>query len=69
VNDALFQPALQAFFDEQRQVHVEQLLSAVRQHVRDNQKESRLAGKVEAYEEATRDLQKFAEDQLRGAAQ
>jgi hypothetical protein len=57
------------FFEQQKQEHVEMLLSAVRQHVRDNQKESRLAGKVEAYENALADLRRFSEEQLRGASQ
>ncbi len=48
--------------------HIEMLLSAVRQSVRDTMKEARLAGKVETYENSLRELQKFAEDQLRGAA-
>jgi hypothetical protein len=69
VNDSLFRPSLAAFFNQKRDESVEQLLAAVRQHVRDNQKESRLAGKVEAYENVVEDLKRFAEEQLRGATQ
>ena len=45
------------------------LLSAVRQNVRDTMKEARLAGKVEAYENALRELQRFATEQLKNATQ
>lgn len=69
LNDALFRPSLEAFFNEQRQEHIEMLLLAVRQSIRDTMKEARLAGKVEAYENALRDLEHFAKKQLEQAAQ
>jgi hypothetical protein len=63
----LLSAALIAFYERQRSEHIEMLLSAVRQPARDAMKESRLAGKVEAYEDSLRELQRFAEEQLRGA--
>jgi hypothetical protein len=60
-------PAIEAFYEQQRSEHIEMLLSAVRQSVRDTMKEARLAGKVEAYENSLRELQRFAEESLRGA--
>ncbi len=55
------------FFESQKAENVEMLLRAVRQSVRDTMKESRLAGKIEAYEDGLRDLQRFAEEQIRSA--
>jgi hypothetical protein len=69
LNDSLFRPSLEAFFDEQKKDHVEMLLSAVRQSARDTQKESRLAGKVEAYENALAELRQFAKKSLEQANQ
>jgi hypothetical protein len=67
LQDPLFRPALEAFFSEQRKEHIELLLRAVRQSVRDTMKEARLAGKVEAYEDSLRDLERFAQEQIRSA--
>lgn len=69
LNDALLRPALEAFFEEQRQDNIKLLLSAVRQTVRDTMKEARLAGKVEAYEDALAELQHFAKKALEEASQ
>jgi hypothetical protein len=69
LDDPLIKPALEEFFREQKEIHTDMLLSAVRQSVRDTMKEARLAGKVEAYEDNYRDLRRFAEQQLRGASQ
>ncbi len=69
LNDPLFRPALEAFFAEKREELIEMLLSAVRQSVRDNQKESRLAGQVEAYENTLREMEHFAREQLAKASQ
>jgi hypothetical protein len=60
---------LEAFFEQQKRDTVEMLLSAVRHAIRDNQKESRLAGKVEAYENTLRELEQFAREQLQVATQ
>lgn len=60
-------PALDAFFKKERDEHLESLVSAVRQSVRDTMKEARLAGKAESYEEALGEMQRFAEQQLRSA--
>lgn len=46
---------------------MELLLRAVRQSIRDTMKEARLAGKVEAYEDSLRDLERFAQEQIRSA--
>jgi hypothetical protein len=67
LQDPLFRPALQAFFEQQKQEHTELLLRAVRQSIRDTMKEARLAGKVEAYEDSLRDLERFAQEQIRSA--
>lgn len=67
LNDPLLSAALTAFYHQQKTEHTEMLLSAVRQSVRDTMKEARLAGKVEAYENSLRELQRFAEESLRGA--
>jgi len=67
--DPLLRPGLEAFFNLAKDEHVEMLLSAVRQNVRDTMKEARLAGKVEAYENALRELQRFATEQLKNATQ
>lgn len=69
LQDPLLSAGLIAFYEQQRAEHVEMLLSAVRQSVRDTMKEARLAGKVEVYENCLRELQRFAEDQMRGASQ
>jgi hypothetical protein len=58
---------MEAFFSGQKEECTRMLLSAVRQSVRDTMKEARLAGKVEAYEDCLRELQRFAEEQLRNA--
>ncbi len=72
-HDALHDPfiaaGLEAFFQQAKDEHTEMLLSAVRQNVRDTMKEARLAGKVEAYENSLRELQRFSEEQLQGASQ
>jgi hypothetical protein len=68
LNDPLLSMALMAFYERQRMEHIEMLLSAVRQSVRDTMKEARLAGKVEAYENSLRELQRFAEEQMRDAS-
>jgi hypothetical protein len=67
LRDPLFRPALEAFFDEKRQDYQEQLLSAVLQPIRDTMKEARLAGRVKAYEDSLRDLERFAQEQIRSA--
>jgi hypothetical protein len=67
LRDELFRPALGAFFEQQASEHKDMLLRAVRQSVRDTMKEARLAGKVEAYEDALMDLKRFAEEQIRSA--
>lgn len=64
LNDALLRPALEAFFAEQLEQVKDELLAAVRLNARDTLKESRLAGMATAYEDAMRDLAKFAEKQL-----
>ena len=69
VNDPLLRPALEAFFKKQRDEHLESLVSAVRQHIRDTMKEARLAGKAESYEEAFGELQRFAQEQLKSSSQ
>ena len=69
LQDPLFRPALVQFFTEQKDLYLEALVHAVQQSVRDFYKESRLAGKVEAYENALSELQRFAERQLREASQ
>ncbi len=69
LSDPLLRPALAEFFTEQRTTNVDALLHAVQQHQRDTMKEARLAGKVEAYETCLEDLQRFAERQVREAAQ
>lgn len=69
LNDPLFRPALEAFFAEKKQDTIEMLLSAVRQSVRDNQKESRLAGQIEAYDNTLREMEHFAKEQLQKASQ
>jgi hypothetical protein len=69
LEDALLRPALDAFFRDQRLIHLDMLLQAVRSPGRDTMKEARLAGKVEAYETALSELTRFAKDQLRKASQ
>lgn len=69
LDDPLLNEALQDFFKRQRETYTDELLSAVRQHIRDNQKESRLAGKVEVYEEILSDLRRYAEEQIKSATQ
>jgi hypothetical protein len=69
LQDPLIRPALQEFFQEQRTENIDALLHAVQQHLRDTMKEARLAGKVEAYETAMSELQRFAEKQLRESSQ
>ena len=69
LNDPALRPSLEAFFAEQRQENIEMLLSAVRHSIRDNQEESRLAGKIEAYENTLRELEQFARKQLEEASQ
>jgi len=69
LDDPLLRPALAAFFGHQREEHLDMLVQAVRQSVRDTMKEARLAGKIEAYEELMSGLQRFAEEQLRDATQ
>ncbi len=66
-NDPLLIAGLAEFFAEQQRVRTEELLHAVRQHMRDTMREARLAGMVEAYESALEDLRRYAEKQLRGA--
>ena len=67
LDDPLLNEALQDFFNVRRELHTEELLAAVRQHVRDTMKEARLAGKVEVYEEIVSELRRYAEEQLRSA--
>lgn len=67
LNDPLLSAALIAFYEKQKADHLAMLLSAVRQSLRDTMKEARLAGKVEAYEDSLSDMQRFAEEQLKGA--
>jgi hypothetical protein len=69
LSDPLLAPALKAFFDKLAAEYTHSLLNAVRQSIRDTMKEARLAGKAEAYEEAMKELQRFAEEQLQKAAQ
>jgi hypothetical protein len=64
-NDPLLVAALEEFFAEQARIRTNELLHAVRQHVRDTMKEARLAGMVEAYESALEDLRRYAEKKLR----
>jgi hypothetical protein len=68
VNDPLLRPALEAFFKKQRDEHVDRLIAAVRQNMRDTMKEARLAGKAESYEEAFSEMQRFAEEQLKSSS-
>ncbi len=44
-------------------------MDAVQQSSRDTMKEARLAGMAEAYTNAMMDLQKFADDTLKGVSQ
>jgi len=67
LQDPLFRPALETFFEERKRESVEMLLRAVRQPIRDTMKEARLAGKVEAYEDSLRDMIQFAQEQMREA--
>lgn len=67
LNDPLLRAGLLAFFENQKKDLRESLLSAVRQHQRDTMKEARLAGKEESYDECLREMQRFAEESLRGA--
>lgn len=67
LSDPLLSNALSKFFEKQKQEHMDSLLTAVRQYARDTMKEARLAGKAESYEEALGELQRFSEEQLRGA--
>lgn len=69
VSDPLLVSALEKFFTKQRTEHIDKLVVAVRHQVRDTMKEARLAGKAESYEEAFSELQRFAEEQLKGASQ
>lgn len=69
LSDPLFSPALEAFFSEQTKDNTDALLRAVRQPIRDTMKEARLAGKVEAYENALQELRHFAQEQLKEARQ
>lgn len=68
INDPLLAPALKAFFEDHRQNTINQLLSSVRQSVRDTMKEAKLAGKEEAYANAMDDLKLFAQRQMKDAA-
>ena len=69
LTDPLLKPALEQFFEEQRQETLDALVTAVRQSVRDTMKEARLAGKVEVYENVFGELRRFAEKQLREVSQ
>lgn len=69
LSDALLRPALTQFFQTQRADALEELQRAVLQNMRDTMKEARLAGRVDAYEKALPELQRFAEKQLREATQ
>jgi hypothetical protein len=69
VNDPLLRPALVEFFDSQRKEALDELVKAVRKRVRDTMHEADLAGKVDAYENAMAELQRFAEKQIREATQ
>ncbi len=65
----MLRPALEQFFAEQKRETVELLLSAVRHSIRDTMKESRLAGKIEAFENCLHDLEAFAKQQLERASE
>jgi hypothetical protein len=64
LQDALLRPALQQFFRDQRVTYLNMLVHAVRQSNRDTLREAQLAGKVEAYETALDDLDRYAKEQL-----
>ena len=68
LQDPLLSAALIAFFERAKQECVEMLLNAVRHTIRDTMKEARLAGKIEAYENAVHDLEQFAREQIKGAS-
>ena len=69
LSDPLLRPALVSYFDEQKDFAMESLVRAVRQNVRDTMKEAALAGKVDAYENAMRELDRFAENAMKKATQ
>ena len=69
VNDPLMEIALKAFFYEECKSHVSQLLHEIQKAERDVNKESRLAGKIDAYETAMHELRYFAQRQMKEASQ
>jgi hypothetical protein len=60
---------LLAFFADRKRETLDRLMDAVQQSSRDTMKEARLAGMAEAYTNAMMDLQKFADDALKGVSQ
>ena len=68
MNDESFAASLAIFFHHQAADYREKVTRAVCQPIRDTMREARLAGKVEAYEEAMSDLRTFAREQLKQAA-
>jgi hypothetical protein len=64
LQDALLRPALATFFQDQRTGYLNMLVQAVRQSDRNTLYEAQLAGKVEAYETALEDLDRYAKEQM-----
>lgn len=71
LGDALLRPALEAFFEDQKQLYLSQLTRAVRQRksVKDTWMESELAGKIAVYESILAELDTFARTQMQEASQ
>ena len=69
LQDPLLNAGLQAFVAARREERTTALVQAVRQHVRDTLKESRIAGEVEVYDNLISDLRRFALEQLRSAGE
>lgn len=66
LSDPLLRPALIEFFDAQRSEAVSALKDAVMCSTRDTMKESRIAGRADAYERAMSDLDEFARRAIGG---
>lgn len=63
LQDPLLRPALESFFAEQRERALDDLKTAVMQHTRDTYKESRIAGRADAFERIMGELDDFARRQ------
>lgn len=69
LNDPLLRPALEAFFSEQRELYLADLLASVLKPNRDFYRESYLAGKADAALTELLEMRHYAERQLREASQ